>query len=137
VPAIIVVLGCRPFYRCGMAEEPETNRPSNTVRRAARSAPPSLLEGLARRIDADTLLGSILASEYENPVPEETIGTLAAVDDEKITVETRLRFKIPVAGAPALLRSAIGKKVGVLVIDGRVRWRLVEPAREPGRGEQP
>ncbi len=118
-----------------MTEEPETNRANYTVSGAAGMALKPVT-GLMARIDADAFLSSILASEHENYVPEEVIGILVAVDDEKITVEARRRFEIPVE-APASLRSALGKLVGVVIVDGQVRWKLMEAALEPGKGERP
>ena len=64
----------------------------------------------------------------------EAIGTLTSVDHEKIVLEARRRFEIQ-AKAPRSLRNALGKLVGVAVIEGQVRWRLVEAAPEPEKGE--
>ena len=118
-----------------MAEQPETNR-TNRLASGVTGIAPKPITGLMTRIDADALLDRMLASEHENSVPEEVIGTLVAVDDEEITIETRHRFEIP-GEAPALLRRALGKLVGVVVTDGQVRWRLMEAAPEPGKGEPP
>ena len=137
MPTIIVVLEARPFYRCEMVEVSETNRPGNPRFAADRNASARALEGLAKSVRADGLLGAILASERENPVLEEVIGTLAAVDDEKITIDVKRRFEIQAENVPGSLRRAIGKTVGVLVMDGQIRWRLVEAAPEPGEGEFP
>lgn len=92
---------------------------------------------MAKSVRADELLGVILASERESPVLEEVVGTLAAVDDEKITIDVKRRFEIQAENVPGSLRRAIGKTVGVLVMDGQVRWRLVEAAPGPGEGESP
>ena len=120
-----------------MVEESETNRPSNLPFGAAQRASASSVEGLATRVRAEELLRAILASEREDPVLEEVVGTLVAVDDGKITVDVRRRFEIQAEIVPGSLRKAIGNTVGVLVVDGRVRWRLVETRLEPGRGERP
>lgn len=66
----------------------------------------------------------------------ETVGTLISVNEGKIVLEARRRFEIQ-AKAPMSLRNALGKVVGVAVIDGRVRWRLVETKPEPGDGGRP
>ena len=116
-----------------MTEEPETNPPRSPAFEVARSIPPRLVEELLARADADALLGNILAYGREDPVPEEYIGTLVAVDGEKITIDARRRFEIQVEDAPSSLRGAIGKKVGVLVMDGKVRWRLVDARGEDGK----
>ena len=66
----------------------------------------------------------------------ETIGTLVSVDQEKIVLEARHRFEIQ-AEAPRSLRNVLGKLVGVAIIEGQVRWRLVEAAPETGEGGRP
>jgi hypothetical protein len=66
----------------------------------------------------------------------EAVGILISVNDGKIVLEARRRFEIR-AKAPTSLRNALGKVVGVAVIDGRIRWRLVETAPEPGEGGPP
>jgi hypothetical protein len=63
----------------------------------------------------------------------EAVGILISVNDGKIVLEARRRFEIQ-AKAPTSLRNALGKVVGVAVIDGRIRWRLVETTPEPGEG---
>jgi hypothetical protein len=68
----------------------------------------------------------------------EVIGKLIAVNRNGVAViEATRRFEIPAEGAPSSLRSAVGKVVGVMVIDGKVRWRLVETTPEPGEGGRP
>ena len=68
----------------------------------------------------------------------EVVGKLIAVNRNGLAViEATRRFEIPVEGAPRSLRSAVGKVVGVTVIGGQVRWRLVEVAPEHGRGGRP
>lgn len=66
----------------------------------------------------------------------EVVGILVSAGREKVILEARHRFEIR-ARAPKSLVDALGKVVGVAVIDGQVRWRLVEVAPEPGKGEQP
>ena len=66
----------------------------------------------------------------------EVVGTLISVNRGKIVLEARRRFEIPVE-APTSLRRVLGRIVGVAIIDGQVRWRLVENPPEPGRGERP
>jgi hypothetical protein len=57
----------------------------------------------------------------------EVVGKLVAVKrNGKIVIEVTRRFEIPVEGAPRSLRGAVGKVVGVMIIGGQVRWRLVE-----------
>jgi hypothetical protein len=66
----------------------------------------------------------------------EAVGILISVNDGKIVLEARRRFEIR-AKAPTSLRNALGKVVGVAVIDGRIRWRLAETAPEPTEGGPP
>jgi hypothetical protein len=66
----------------------------------------------------------------------EVIGTLVSVSRGKIVLEAKQRFEISVEAAPSL-RRALGKLVGVAVIDGRVRWRLVETTPEREMGGRP
>ena len=57
----------------------------------------------------------------------EVVGKLIAVNRNGLAViEATRRFEIPVEGAPSSLRSAVGKVVGVMIIGGQVRWRLVK-----------
>jgi len=57
----------------------------------------------------------------------EVVGKLVGVKrNGMVVIEVTKRFEIPVEGAPRSLRSAVGKVVGVMIIDGEVRWRLVE-----------
>jgi len=57
----------------------------------------------------------------------EVVGKLVGVKRNGMAViEVTKRFEIPVEGAPSSLRSAVGKVVGVMIIEGQVRWRLVE-----------
>ena len=57
----------------------------------------------------------------------EVVGKLIAVNRNGLAViEATRRFEIPVEGEPSSLRSAVGKMVGVMIIDGQVRWRLVK-----------
>ncbi|MDG6921100.1 MAG: hypothetical protein JRN59_06195 [Nitrososphaerota archaeon] len=68
----------------------------------------------------------------------EVVGKLVAVDRNGLAViEATRRFQIPVEGAPSSLRSAVGKVVGIMIIDGQVRWRLVDTAPSPLEGESP
>jgi hypothetical protein len=68
----------------------------------------------------------------------EVIGKLIAVNRNGVAViEATHRFEIPAEGAPSSLRSAVGKVVGVMIIDGKVRWRLVGTAPERGKGGRP
>ena len=68
----------------------------------------------------------------------ELVGKLVAVNRNGLAViEATRRFEIPVEGAPSSLRSAVGKVVGVMIIDGQVRWRLVEAAPNPDKGGRP
>ena len=68
----------------------------------------------------------------------EVVGKLVAVNRNGLAViEATRRFEIPVGRAPSSLRSAIGKVIGVMVIGGQVRWRLVEVAPEPAKGGRP
>lgn len=67
----------------------------------------------------------------------EVVGTLVAVGRGKMVVEARRRFEISVDNEPLSLRSAVGKVVGVIIVNGQVRWRLMEAAPEPGKGEPP
>lgn len=64
----------------------------------------------------------------------EVIGTLISVGAGEIVLEARRRFEIR-AKAPKSLSNVLGKLVGVAIIDGQVRWRLVETSSAPGRGE--
>ncbi|MDG6954660.1 MAG: hypothetical protein JRN33_06750 [Nitrososphaerota archaeon] len=66
----------------------------------------------------------------------EVIGTLVSVSRGKIVLEAKRRFEISVEASPSLKR-ARGKRVGVAVIDGQVRWRLVEAAPGTGEGGRP
>jgi hypothetical protein len=66
----------------------------------------------------------------------EAVGILISVNDGKIVLEARRRFEIRTK-APTSLRNALGKVVGVAVIDGRIRWRLVETMPELGEGRRP
>ncbi|MDV3278374.1 MAG: hypothetical protein LYZ69_07930 [Nitrososphaerales archaeon] len=66
----------------------------------------------------------------------EVVGKLIAVNRNGVAViEARRRFEIPVEGAPSSLRSAVGKVVGVMIIDGQVRWRLVNVSTNRGPGD--
>ena len=57
----------------------------------------------------------------------EVVGKLVGVNrNGMLVIEVTRRFEIPVEGTPRSLRSAVGKVVGVMIIDGQVRWRLVE-----------
>ncbi len=57
----------------------------------------------------------------------EVVGKLIAVNRNGVAViEATRRFEIPMEGTPSSLRSAVGKVVGVVIIDGQVRWRLVK-----------
>jgi hypothetical protein len=68
----------------------------------------------------------------------EVIGKLIAVNRKGVAViEATRRFEIPAGGAPSSLRSAVGKVVGAMIIDGKVRWRLVETTPERGKGGRP
>ena len=68
----------------------------------------------------------------------EVVGKLVAVDRNGLAViEATRRFAIPMGGAPSSLRGAVGKVVGVMVIGGQVRWRLMEVAPESGKGGRP
>lgn len=68
----------------------------------------------------------------------EVVGKLVAVNRNGLAViEAIRRFEIPVEGTPRSLRSAVGKVVGVMIIGGRVRWRLMEVAPEPRKGRRP
>ncbi len=60
----------------------------------------------------------------------EVIGTLISVRRGKVVIEARRRFEIPVDEAPRSLRSAVGMKVGILLIDGQMRWRFLRTSRE-------
>ena len=66
----------------------------------------------------------------------EVIGTLVSVSEGKVVLEARRRFEISVDASPSLKR-ALGKLVGVVVIDGRVTWRLVETSSGNGDGGRP
>ena len=66
----------------------------------------------------------------------EVIGTLVSVSQGKVVLEARRRFEISVDASPSLKR-ALGKLVGVVVIDGRVTWRLVETSSGNGDGGRP
>ena len=68
----------------------------------------------------------------------EVVGKLVAVNRNGLAViEATRRFEVPVEGAASSLRSAVGKVVGVMVIGGQVRWRLVDTAPNPSEGERP
>ena len=68
----------------------------------------------------------------------EVVGKLVAVNRNGLAViEATRRFEIPVEGAPSSLRSAVGKMVGVMIIGGQVRWRLVDTVPNPPEGERP
>jgi hypothetical protein len=68
----------------------------------------------------------------------EVVGKLVAVNRNGLAViEATRRFEIPVEGAASSLRGAVGKVVGVMVIGGQVRWRLVDTAPNPPEGERP
>ena len=68
----------------------------------------------------------------------EVVGKLVAINRNGLAViEATRRFEIPAEGAPRSLRNAVGKVVGVMIIGGRVKWRLVEVAPEPGKGGRP
>ena len=68
----------------------------------------------------------------------EVVGKFVAINRNGLAViEATRRFEVPVEGAPKSLRSAVGKVVGVMIIGGWVRWRLVEVAPEPGKGGRP
>jgi hypothetical protein len=63
----------------------------------------------------------------------EVVGKLVAVNRNGVAViEATRRFEIPVEGTPGSLRSAVGKVVGVMTIDGQVRWRLVKVSTDQG-----
>ena len=66
----------------------------------------------------------------------EVIGTLISVGAGEIVLEARRRFEIR-GRAPKSLKDVIGKLVAVALIDGQVRWRLVEAAPESGEGGRP
>ena len=66
----------------------------------------------------------------------EVVGTLVSVGRGKIVLEARRRFDIPVE-APRSLGSALGKLVGVSLIDGQVRWRLIEAGPGSREGKRP
>jgi hypothetical protein len=66
----------------------------------------------------------------------EAVGILISVNNGKIVLEARRRFEIR-EKAPTSLMNALGKVVGVAVIDGRIRWRLVEVTPEPREGRRP
>ena len=68
----------------------------------------------------------------------EVIGKLIAVNRNGVAViEVTRRFEIPAEGSPGSLRSAVGKMVGAMIIDGKVRWRLVGTTPERGKGGRP
>lgn len=68
----------------------------------------------------------------------EVVGKLVAVNRNGLAViEATRRFEIPVEGAASSLRGAVGKVVGVMVIGGQVRWRLVDSAANSAEGERP
>lgn len=91
----------------------------------------STREPAIARLDTGSFLRS-LAAENDSPDLEEFVGTLVAVGHGKITIEVRRRFEIPVDGVPDSLCRAVGKVVGVTIIDGKARWRLVDIPPEPG-----
>ena len=71
-------------------------------------------------------------------VLSEVGGRLVAVNRNGLAViEATRRFEVPVEGAASSLRSAVGKVVGVMVIGGQVRWRLVDSAPNLREGERP
>ena len=70
------------------------------------------------------------------PGPVEVIWTLVSVSGGKVVLEARRRFEISVDASPSL-RRALGKLVGVVVIDGRFSWRLVETMSGNRKGGRP
>ncbi len=62
----------------------------------------------------------------------EVVGKLVAVDRNGVVIEATRKLEIPVEATPSSLRSAVGKMVGVMVIDGELRWRLVKVAANQG-----
>lgn len=64
----------------------------------------------------------------------EIVGTLVAVRQGKVVIEARRRFEISMQSIPSTLRNAVGKVVGVAIVDGNARWRLVE---NPTNSERP
>ena len=70
------------------------------------------------------------------PGAVEVIGTLVSVSGGKVVLEAKQRFEISVDASPSLSR-ALGKLVGVVVIDGRVSWRLVKITSGNGKGGRP
>ena len=70
------------------------------------------------------------------PGAVEVIGTLVSVSEGKVVLEARRRFEISADASPSL-RRALGKLVGVVVIDGRVSWRLVETTSGNWKGGLP
>ena len=62
----------------------------------------------------------------------EVLGKLISVRRGKVVIEARRRFEIPAVEAPRSLRNALGTQVGILLIDGKVRWRFVRASPEMG-----
>ena len=57
----------------------------------------------------------------------EVVGKLVRVKrNGMVVIEVTKKFEIKVEGAPGSLRNVVGKVVGVMIIDGQVRWRLVK-----------
>jgi hypothetical protein len=73
--------------------------------------------------------------EVENET--EIIGTLVSARRGKAVIEARRRFEISMREMPCSFRNAVGKVVGVAIIDGEARWRLVESPAEPERPKRP
>ena len=88
-------------------------------------------------VDDSSTPEHVTAGFDETPIGElsELVGKLVAVNKNGLAViEATRRFEIPVEGAPSALRSAVGKVVGVIIIGGQVRWRLVKAAPNPEGG---
>jgi len=90
---------------------------------------------LTKPVDDSPTAEQLTADFKVTPIRElsEVVGKLVAVSRNGVAViEARRRFEIPVEGAPSSLRSAVGKVVGVMIIDGQVRWRLVKVSTDQG-----
>ena len=95
---------------------------------------------VAEPVDDSSTLEHVTAGFDVTSIGElsEVVGKLVAVNRNGLAViEATRRFEVSVEGAPRSFRNAVGKVVGVMIIGGRVRWRLVEVAPEPGKGGRP
>jgi hypothetical protein len=90
---------------------------------------------VTKPVDDSPEAEKLTAAFKVTPIRElsEVVGKLVAVNRNDVAViEATRKFEIPVEGTPSSLRSAVGQMVGVMIIDGQVRWRLVKVATNQG-----